>query len=144
MSWSIFKPFIWVGKELVHASVWFPKIFKIANEVEAAAPTAIADATLVLIDVSELATACVKDGHAGLVAAEQLVAAVLAAAADKGANIAEDTVVYEQFKNFIAVITTSTNYSDVLVAVKKLVTDYDALGAAIIPVLKQIEADAKA
>lgn len=142
-SWSVIaKPFVWIGKELVKASVWVPRVFVIAEEIEQDAPKIMANVTVVIEDVAVLSAATVKDGGIDLVAAEVLVAAIAAAAADKAINITEDLAVVTAFKNFVGVVSNTSNYGDVLTAVKKLVTDYEALGATVLPALEKIKAEA--
>jgi hypothetical protein len=139
---DIVKGFKWIGKALNTAVVWVPKVVKITEDVSTDADQLMPQATQVLVDVDNLALAAVKDGGAALTKAAALTAAIVTAAQADGINIADDTNVISAFNAFIEEVTTASNWSEVLIAQQKLVTDWDAFGAASEAALKKLETDA--
>jgi len=139
---DIVKGFVWIGKALVGATKWVPRVLKITEDVGQDAEQLMPQATQVLVDVDELAVAAVKDGGACLTSATALTEAILAAVADKGLNWKEDEAVIAALEAFKSEITTKSTWSDVLAAQQKLVTDWDSFGAAAEAALKKLEADA--
>lgn len=134
--------FEWIGKEAEKAATWFPKIFKIVDDVDEEIPGLATDASLLIDDVGELASSAVKDSGSAITAASGLVAAIVNAAKGDGINIASDEAVVTAFETFIQEVTTKSNYQDVIKAEQKLVADYDALGAKVKATLAQLKADA--
>lgn len=139
---KIASGFVWIGKEIAKASTWIPKVVTLVDDVEGDASTLLPELAKVVDDAGEVAVAAVKDSGADIAAAEGLVAAIVTAAKADALNIADDEAVAAAFKTFIAAVTASSNYLDMLAAVKTLVTDYDALGASAKAALAKLEADA--
>ncbi len=130
---------LWIGKEIGKAVSWLPKIVKLSDDVRADAATLLPELAQVVEDVALLAKAAVADSAQDLVAAENLVAAIALAAKSNGLNIAADEGVIAAFAEFIKTVVTSSNYADVLSAVKALVVDYDKFGASAKVALQQME-----
>jgi hypothetical protein len=141
---EIDEGFVWIGKELVKAVDWAPRLMTIVSDVEADTPTILPELGAVIDDAGVVVTAAVKDSGADIAAAEALIAAVTAACAAKALNIAADSAVVSAFETFIGTITASSNYAALLTAVKMLVTDYDKLGATVKTALAKLESDADA
>ncbi len=133
--------FLWIGKEIGKAISWLPKIVKLSDDVRADAGTLLPELAQVVEDVGLLAKAAVADSAQDLLAAENLVAAIAIAAKSDGLNIAADEAVIAAFAGFIKTVATSSNYADVLKAVKALVVDYDKFGSSAKLALQQIERD---
>ncbi len=133
--------FEWIGKELAKAAEWVPKLITIVDDVEADAGTILPEISTVIDDAGELVAAAVKDSGADLQATEALVAAIVTAAKADALNIADDEAVVAAFQTFIATVTKTSNYSDVLTALSKLVADYDTLGASVKAALSKLESD---
>jgi hypothetical protein len=134
--------FLWIGKEIGKAVSWLPKIVKLSDDVRADANTLLPELAQVVEDVALLAKAAVADSAQDLVAAENLVAAIAIAAKSDALNIAADEAVIAAFAGFIKTVITSSNYADVLSALKVLVVDYDKFGASAKLALQQIEREA--
>ena len=139
---DIVAGFKWIGKALADATKWVPRIVKITEDVGEDAEQLMPQATQVIIDVDTMALAAVKDGGKALTLAAALTGAVITAAENKALSIANDEAVVTAFEAFIQEITTKSNWSDVLVAQQKLVTDWDTFGAAAEAALKKLDADA--
>jgi len=139
---EIVKGFVWLGKEIVNAPAQIKKVLTIAEDVKADAGTLLPEVLTVIDDVDAVALAAVKDGGAALTDADTLVAAIVLAAKSDGINIADDESVVSAFQAFIAQVTNSNNWSDLIAANKKLVADYDVLGASAKAALEQLEAAA--
>jgi hypothetical protein len=139
---EVVKGFEWLGKEIADAPAQVKKVLTIANDVKADAATLLPEVVTVIDDVDAVAVAAVKDGGAALSDAESLGAAIVAAAQKDGVDIASDLAVVTAFEAFIKQVTTSSNWADLVAANKKLVTDYDALGASAKAALEQLEAAA--
>jgi len=136
------KGFSWLGKEIVDAPAQIKRVLTIADDVKADAATLLPEVVTVIDDVDAVAVAAVKDGGAALSDADQLGVAILLAAQQDGVNIASDAAVVTALEAFIRQVTTSSNWSDLIAANKKLVADYDTLGASAKAALRQLEADA--
>ena len=121
---------LWIGKEIGKAVTWLPKIVRLSDDVRADAKTLLPELAQVVEDVALLAKAAVADSAQDLMAAENLVAAIALAVKSDALNIAADEAVIAAFAGFIKTVTTSSNYGDVLSAVKALVVDYDKFGAS--------------
>lgn len=147
MSINFFKAiengFIWVGKELQKAVIWVPKLVVLADDVEDDANTILPGIAAVIDDSAAVVGAAVKDSGSDIAAAEALAVAISAAAAAGLTNILADESVVSAFEGFIKVVTTSSNYTDLLTAIKKLTVDYEALGSNVKTALVKLENDAK-
>ena len=136
---EIVKGFTWLGKEIVDAPAQIKRVLTIANDVKADAGTLLPEVVTVIDDVNAVAIAAVRDGGAALTDADTLGAAILTAAQKDGVDIASDAAVVTALEAFIRQVTTSSNWSDLIAANKKLVTDYDLLGAGAKAALEQLE-----
>lgn len=134
--------FVWLGKELARAAVWVPKLLRLTDDVKNDAKTLIPEVGIVIDDVGKLALATVKDSGADIAAAETLVSAIAAAAAAKALNITADKAVIGAFEDFIAQVSNSSNYADILAGLKQLVLDYDTMGTSVKAALAKLKADA--
>lgn len=139
---AIVSGLTWIGKELANVGEWVPKVVKIVDDVEGDAQTLLPQVVTVFEDVDELVIAAIKDGGAVLTTAEALTAAIVVAAKADGLNIASDTAVVAAFEAFITDVKNGATWTDVLVALKKLVADYDTFGADAKAAIAKIEADA--
>jgi len=139
---EIVKGFTWLGKEIVDAPAQIKRVLTIADDVKADAGTLLPEVVTVIDDVDAVAVAAVKDGGAALSDADKLGVAILTAAQKDGIDIASDAAVVTALEAFIQQVTTSSNWSDLIAANKKLVTDYDTLGASAKAALEQLEAAA--
>jgi len=137
---EIAKGFVWLGKEIVDAPAQIGKVLTIADDVKADAQTLLPEVVTVIGDVDAVALAAVKDGGAALTDADALAAAIVSAAQKDGLDIASDEAVVTAFGAFIKQVTTSSNWSDLIAANKKLIADYDVLGASAKAALEQLEA----
>lgn len=138
---KIASGFVWIGKEIGHAVAWLPKVVKISEDVEKGAATLLPELAQVVEDVAALAKAAVADSASDIAAAEGLLAAIAAASEAKALNIAADIAVVSAFETFIKTVTTTSNYADVLNAVKTLVVDYDKFGGSAKAALQELEGD---
>jgi len=136
---EVVKGFTWLGKEIVDAPAQIKRVLTIANDVKADAGTLLPEVVTVIDDVNAVAIAAVRDGGAALTDADTLGAAILTAAQKDGVDIASDAAVVTALEAFIRQVTTSSNWSDLIAANKKLVTDYDLLGAGAKAALEQLE-----
>jgi len=139
---AVVKGLKWVGKELTAVPSWIKKVITVTDDVEQDAQTLLPEAVTVLEDSGAVVVAAVKDSGADLTAADALVAAIEAAAQADGVNIEDDENVIAALKAFGTQVTSTTNFKDVLTAVKKLVVDWDALEGGATAALKKLEADA--
>jgi hypothetical protein len=139
---KIASGFVWIGQEIGKAVTWLPKIIKLSDDVKTDAATLLPELAQVVEDVSILAKAAVTDSAADLASAEALIAAIGAAARSNALNIAADIGVVAALEDFIQTVTNSSNYADVIAAVKTLVVDYDKFGASAKLALGQLEKDA--
>ena len=139
---AIEKGFVWIGKELKKAAEWVPKLIVLVDDVEKDATTLLPELGIVIDDAGEVVKAAVKDSGADIAAAEALIAAITAAVAAKGLNIAQDEGVAKAFEAFIKQVANSSNYADLIAAVKALVLSYDTLGGSVKAALAKLEADA--
>lgn len=131
----------WVGKELVLVPDWINKVVTTTGDVEKDAVTLLPETVLVIQDADALVAAAVKDSGADLSAAEALVASITTAAQADGINILDDEGVVTALKAFVTQVTNTTNYADILAAVKKLVVDFDTLKGDAAAALKKLETD---
>jgi len=138
---DIAKGFTWIGHAIADVTKWVPRVVKITEDVGQDAEHLMPQATQVLVDVDNFALAAVKDGGAALTSAAKLTAAIVLAAENKALSIADDGAVVTAFEAFITEVTTKGNWSDVLTAQQKLVTDWDTFGAAAEAALKKLDAD---
>jgi hypothetical protein len=136
---KIAEGFVWVGKEIGSTVSWLPKIVKISDEVKTDSETLLPELAQVVDDVAELAKAAIADSASDIASAENLVAAIAAAAGANSLNIAADERVVVAFVAFIKTVSTSSNYADVLRAVKALVVDYEKFGVSAKEALKELE-----
>lgn len=134
--------FVWVGKEIGKAVSWLPKIIRVSDEVQSDAATLLPELAQVVDDVASLAKAAVADSASDIASAENLVAAIVAAAKCNALNIAADVGVVTALEAFIQTVTNSSNYTDVLAAVKTLVLDYDKFGVSAKSALLQLQKEA--
>lgn len=141
---KIGEGFEWIGKELAKAVTWVPKIVTIVDDVENDAGTILPEIGQVIDDAGIVVTTAVKDGGSDVASAEALITAIVAAAAQEGINIAADTAVAAAFETFIKTVTTSSNFADLITAVKNLTLAYDKLGGSIKTALTQLETAATA
>lgn len=125
---AVEKGFVWIGKELKKAAEWVPKLIVLVDDVEKDTTTLLPELGIVIDDAGEVVKAAVKDSGADIAAAEALIAAITAAVAAKGLNIAQDEGVAKTFEAFIKQVANSSNYADLIAAVKALVLSYDTLG----------------
>ena len=133
--------FGWIGKEIGEAVMWLPKVVKISDDVKNDAETLLPELAQVVEDVAGLAKAAVKDSASDLVSAEALLAAIMTAYNAKALNVAADFAVVSAFETFIKTVTKTSNYADVLEALKKLVVDYDKFGGSAKMALMKLEED---
>lgn len=136
------KPFVWIGKEVKAASEWVPKLVVLVDDVKADAKTLLPELGQVVDSVASVAKTAVKDSAADITAAENLVTAITAAATQGLGNIASDEGVVSAFEGFIKQVSTTSNYADLMSAIKDLVTNYDTLGASVKTALTKLEQDA--
>jgi hypothetical protein len=134
--------FKWIGKELVKAATWVPKIVTLVKDVEGDASTILPEIATVIDGAGDFVAAIVKDSGADLAATETLVAAIVTAAKADVLSIADDEAVVVAFQTFISTVTKTSNYSDILAAASKLVKDYDTLGSSVKAALAQLESAA--
>ena len=140
---DIAKGFKWLGKALNTAVVWVPKIVKITEDVGEDAEQLMPQATQVLIDVDTIALAAVKDGGEALTLAAALTGAVDYSRRKQGSQHRDDeAVVYGVRGVHSGNHHEKSNWSDVLMAQQKLVTDWDTFGATAEAALKKLDADA--
>lgn len=132
----------WVGKDIAKVFVWGPKIIKITEDVEGDAHTLLPQAVQVFTDVDVLVIAAVKDSAQDLSALNVLVLSIEQAAQASGIDVAKDEAVLAAFEGLVKQIGTKSTYTDVLSAMAKLVTDWDAFGASAKTALEKIKADA--
>lgn len=140
---EIAKGLTWVGKELSKVADWLPKVVTVVDDVEVDATKVLPELVIVVEDVDKLALAAVQDGGSVITKAESLTAAIVMAATQDGLNIASDSAVVAAFEAFIADVTSTSSWSDLLSALKQLVTDYDKLGATAKAEIEKLESDAK-
>lgn len=131
----------WVGKELALVPNWINKVVATTGDVEKDAVTLLPEIVLVVQDADALVLAAVKDSGADLTAAEALVAAITTAAQADGINILDDEAVVTALKAFVTQVTTTSNYADILAAIKKLVVDFDTFKGDAAAALQKLEAD---
>jgi hypothetical protein len=139
---KIASGFVWLGKEIVKVADWLPRVVTLVDDVEEDAATILPQLTTVIEDVETISLTAVKDSGGSIAAAEALVAAIVTAAKADGLNIASDTAVVAAFQTFIADVTAKSTWTDLIAALQKLVTDYDALGASAKAAIQKLESDA--
>ena len=133
--------FVWIGKEIGNAVAWLPKVVKISDDVKQDAATLLPELAQVVEDVANLTKAAVADSASDMAAAEALLAAIVTAYKSDALNIAADVAVVSAFEAFIETVTKTSNYADVLEAVKTLVVDYDKFGGSAKAALGKLEQD---
>ncbi|MBB5064569.1 hypothetical protein [Granulicella mallensis] len=138
---EVVKGLTWVGKELAIVPDWIKKVVTVTNDVEKDAEILLPETVLIIEDVDALVVAAVKDSGSAITSAENLVAAITTAAKADALNISDDEAVLVAFKAFIAEVTTSSNYVDVIAAEKKLVVDFDGFKGDAVAALQKLEAD---
>lgn len=140
---EIVTGFKWLGKEIVAVPTLLSRWVTLVDDVDGDADTVLPEVVTLFNDVDAVCNTAVKDSGVAISDAEALIAAITAAAEAKGANILEDETVVAAFSTFIGQVTTSSNYADLLDALKKLVTQYDIVGTEIKAAITKLEKDAK-
>jgi hypothetical protein len=140
---DLFKPFVWVGTHTAELFTWFPRVFKIADDVEAIAPTALDEATLVFASAAEVAKEAVKDGGKSLDDIQAIVLFAEKVIAEKGLNIADDEQLFEEFKALAVELGSKSTWVDVATAIKNLVTNVEKFGATVQSAIAEIKQDVK-
>lgn len=138
---KIASGFVWIGKEIGNAVSWLPKVVRVSDDVKAEAGTLLPELAQVVEDVAALAKAAVADSASDMASAENLLAAIVAASKADALNISADAAVVSAFQAFIKTVTQTSNYADVLSAVKTLIVDYDRFGGSAKAALAALEKD---
>lgn len=140
---DIFKPFVFIFTHIDDLFLALPKVFKIADDVEKIAPTAITEAVQVMQAVGDLAKASVKDSGSTLSAIESFVALAEKCVAEKGLNLVDDKAAYGELLSIIQLIGNNNTWADVSSALVNVTSSFEKFGTTVQDALKQIEADAK-
>lgn len=135
--------FKWLGKEIVAVPSLLSKWVTLVDDVDSDADAILPEIVTLFDDVDAVCNTAVKDSGTVISDVEALIAAITAAAEVKGANILEDETVVAAFSTFINQVTTSSNYADLLVALKKLVAQYDVVGTELKIAIAKLEKDTK-
>jgi hypothetical protein len=129
---------------MLKATHWFPKLVKVADDVDQDAKTVLPEVITVIDDVDKLVVAAVKDAGMSFQTLEDLINSIVLAAEQGGMNFASDADVMAKFQAFANTIKADGNFHDVMVGLRTLSADYGKLGSSVKAALAQLEADAKA
>ena len=142
---EIAQGLVWFGKEIVAVKDWIQKVVKTTDEVEKDAASLLPQTVVLFEDVEAVAAAAVTTAGEDLSSLQVLVSAIEELTANNPLEEIEQLVtnpaVQEALTGIMRQVFGKNTYSTLLTAVGKLVTDYDAFGAAAKAAIGRIEAD---
>jgi hypothetical protein len=142
---EIAQGLVWLGKEVIAVKDWIQKVVKTTDEVEQDAATLLPQSVVLFEDVEAVAKAAMTTVGEDLSSLQVLVSAIEEITANNPLEEIEQLVtnpaVQAALSGVMKQVFGKATYSTLLAAVGKLVTDYDAFGAAAKAAIGRIEAD---